>query len=204
MNLPNKLTVTRCILAMVFVGLMSFESVVTYILAYVTFIAASVTDYYDGKIARQRNLITDFGKLIDPVADKVLMVAAFVMLMKIPALRIPGWAIVMILAREFLVTGARSLAATGGAVISASQWGKIKTLCQMIYVFTFLFLAIFLQALEDYAVIRDLLPGHLEWYVTGIGIASMVSIVLVSLYTVCSGIEFAWSNWKALKLGQSL
>lgn len=189
-------------MALVFVGLMSFESVVTYVLAYITFILASITDYYDGKIARQYNLITNFGKLIDPVADKVLMVAAFIMMMKIPALCIPGWTIVVILAREFLVTGARSLAATGGAVIAASRWGKAKTIVQMVYVFAFLFLAIFLLVLQQYSGLGALLPGGAALYVQGIGLASAVSITLVALYTVLSGVEFAWTNWKALRLDQ--
>lgn len=190
-------------MAMIFVALMSFEHLITYVLAYVVFIGASITDYYDGKIARQRNLITNFGKLIDPVADKVLMVAAFIMMMKIPALRIPGWTIVVILAREFLVTGARSLAASGGAVIAASKWGKIKTVTQMIYVFAFLFLEIFLLAVQEHAAWAALLPGGPELYITGIGVASAIGITLVALYTVASGVEFAWSNWKILKLDQT-
>ena len=126
MNLPNQLTVARFIMALVFVVLMSFHHVVAQSLGYLLFIAATITDFYDGKIARDRNLVTNFGKLLDPVADKVLVVAAFIMLMKNPYLSVPGWTVVAILAREFLITGARSLAASEGVVIAANKWGKTK------------------------------------------------------------------------------
>ena len=99
MNLPNKLTVARLIMVPVFVVCMSRDHYVTYGLAFVVFIVASITDYYDGKIARERNLITNFGKLMDPLADKVLLTAAFVMLLRIPSLNVPAWTIVAILAR---------------------------------------------------------------------------------------------------------
>ena len=140
MNLPNKLTIARCLMAALFVAVMSVPNLYCYIIAYALFCAASLTDYYDGKIARERGLITNFGKLFDPVADKVLMLAAYIMLMGVPGLRIPEWCIVAIFAREFLVMGARALAASDGLVIAANQYGKIKTTLQIIYVLIFLFL----------------------------------------------------------------
>jgi CDP-diacylglycerol--glycerol-3-phosphate 3-phosphatidyltransferase len=121
MNLPNKLTIARCIMTVFFVGLMSFENFYCYFAAYLVFTVAAITDYYDGKIARERGLVTNFGKLLDPVADKVLLTSAFIMLMKVPELKVPGWAVVVILAREFLVTGARALAAADGEVIAANM-----------------------------------------------------------------------------------
>ncbi len=111
MNLPNRLTVARLIMVPLFVLLMVFDDFFAYLAANIVFLIASLTDYFDGKIARERNLVTNFGKLMDPLADKVLIAAAFVMLMGVPVLNIPPWAIVAILAREFLVTGARSMAA---------------------------------------------------------------------------------------------
>ena len=196
MNLPNKLTLARLIMVPAFVVLMSFEHIATYIIAYVVFTIASITDYYDGKIAREKNLITNFGKLMDPLADKVLMVSAFIMMMKVPDLNIPGWTLVAILAREFLVTGARSLAVEqGGEAIAANQWGKIKTVIQMVYVYVFLFFAIVALGLRYYEI---------EWlttYLDILNISSMVGIIAVSLYTVASGIQFAMLNWKSLSLG---
>lgn len=200
MNLPNKLTVSRCLMAIVFVAFMSFENVVAYLSGLVMFIIAAITDYYDGKIARERNLITNFGKLLDPVADKVLMVSAFVMLMQVPELHIPGWTIVVILAREFLVTGARSLAAVEGSVIAASVYGKRKTIFQMTYVITFLSLVIVLRLVALAPPLAALLPGGLALYRDALAPLSLVAIVVIAIYTLYSGVQFAWQNWKALRL----
>jgi CDP-diacylglycerol--glycerol-3-phosphate 3-phosphatidyltransferase len=200
MNLPNKLTTARCVMAGIFVALMSFEHPVWYFLAYVVFTAAAITDYYDGKIAREQNLITNFGKLLDPVADKVLMLAAFLMMMKIPALHVPGWTIVVILTREFMVTGARALAASEGTVIAAIASGKTKTVLQMVYVFVFLFFAFIFQLWDTYPVTGSWLPGDVAIYKRVIGMASMASITLVAAYTVYSGVEFARINWRKLGL----
>lgn len=200
MNLPNKLTVARCILTAFFVLFLSFHDVYCYGIGYILFVTAAITDYYDGKIARERNLVTNFGKLLDPVADKVLMVSAFIMLLGIPAMMVPAWSVVLILAREFLVTGARSLGAAQGIVIPANKWGKMKTILQMVYACTFLFLTVFLQALEQYPILGDSIPGGVAPYITGIGIASRWAIILVAVYTVYSGIQFARVNWKSLGL----
>jgi CDP-diacylglycerol---glycerol-3-phosphate 3-phosphatidyltransferase len=200
MNLPNQLTIARCFMAVIFVGLMSFEHVGTYFAAFVIFIAAVITDYYDGKIARERNLVTNFGKLLDPVADKVLMVAGFVMLLTLPEIAIPAWAVVAIFAREFLVTGARALAASEGEIIPANWWGKIKTIVQMAYVGTFVFLAFFLQALRTWPRFGHLFPGDISHYVWGIGWASFVAVIGVSVFTVLSGVQFTVVNWKRMKI----
>lgn len=187
-------------MAGIFVALMSFEHPVWYFLAYVVFTAAAITDYYDGKIAREQNLITNFGKLLDPVADKVLMLAAFLMMMKIHDLHVPGWTIVVILAREFVVTGARALAAAEGTIIAAIASGKTKTVLQMVYVFVFLFFAFVFQLWDTYPATGDWVPGGMAPYKFYIGYASMISIVLVAAYTVYSGVEFARINWQKLGL----
>lgn len=196
MNLPNRLTVVRLILVPVFVILLSFESIPTYILGYIVFTVASITDYWDGRIARERNLITNFGKLMDPVADKVLMAGAFVMLMKVPSLNVPAWAIVAILAREFLVTGARSMAASGGEgkVIAANIWGKYKTVFQMVYIYVFLFFAIIALVVERWA------PDYAEQYVNALQWASLGGIVFVAAFTLYTGIQFAQANWQLFRL----
>ncbi len=194
MNLPNKLTVARLIMVPLFVVLMSVLHPITYIAAYIVFTIASITDYYDGKIARDRNLITNFGKLMDPLADKVLMAAAFVMAMQVPMLHVPAWTIVAILAREFLVTGARSMATTEGTVIAANSWGKLKTVLQMVYIFVFFFLAICVWAVETW------LPDYAAQYAAFVSWASFVGIIGISLFTVYTGIQFAQVNWKTLNL----
>jgi len=173
----------------VFVALMSYPRPGSLIVAYAIFAIATITDYYDGKIARERNQVTDFGKLLDPVADKVLLSAAFVMMMGLKVLCIPGWAVVVILAREFLVTGARSLAASDGAVIGANRYGKTKAVLQMVYVFVFLFLAIVA------GVLRTRLPQYSELFDTFVGNASFLAIAIVAVYTLYSGIQFARLHW---------
>jgi CDP-diacylglycerol--glycerol-3-phosphate 3-phosphatidyltransferase len=200
MNIPNTLTVARCILAGIFVVLMSFDHSLCYFIAYLVFVAAALTDYYDGKIAREQNLITNFGKLLDPVADKILMVAGFIMLMRVPDLMIPAWTVVAIFAREYLITGARTLAASEGAIIPANVWGKAKTVIQMVYVFVILALLILYRFVFYLPALRDAIPYSQEYCGQILQYLSCFGIIIVSIYTVVSGIQFTWANWNALKL----
>lgn len=194
MNVPNQLTLARVIMVPIFVGLLSFDHIVTFCLAYIVFIVAAVTDYYDGKIARKRNLVTNFGKLFDPVADKVLMAAAFVMLMRVRGLDVPGWAVVVILSREFLITGARALAARDGLVIGANVWGKTKTVIQIVYILTFLFFAIVERGIWYWQ-----LAGRAA-YERILSVASLWAIIFVAVFTAYTGIQFVRLNWRALQL----
>ena len=131
MNLPNKLTIARIIAVPFFIVLYMTEH---YFLALLVFILASLTDLLDGKIARARNLITNFGKIMDPLADKILVYAAFCLLVADEDHLVPAWMLAVILAREFLVAGMRTVAASEGIVIAADMSGKIKTVLQMIAV----------------------------------------------------------------------
>lgn len=204
MNLPNKLTVARFFMALAFVGLMAFQYIGAYLTAYIVFMLAAITDHYDGKIARERNLVTNFGKLLDPVADKVLTAGAFVSLMAVPALWVPAWAVVVIITREFLITGVRSLAASGGNVIAANTWGKTKTVLQMVYVFTFLALAIIAQIIRDYLLHLPWMPQIFGYYTYILSIASFAAIVIVAAVTVYSGVQFLRVNWRVLNLGEEI
>ena len=131
MNLANKLTMIRIFLVPVFLVFITVKDIpYGSIIATVIFIIASLTDQLDGYIARSRNQITNFGKFMDPLADKLLVTAALVSLVELKL--VAGWAVVIILAREFAVSGLRTLAASDGIVIAASWWGKIKTVTQMI------------------------------------------------------------------------
>ena len=134
MNLPNKLTVLRVILIPFFVVflLLSPGNDTFKWIALALFIIASLTDLLDGKIARKYNLITDFGKFMDPLADKLLVCSAMICLIELG--RIPSWIVVIIIAREFTISGFRLIAADNGKVIAASYWGKFKTTFQMIMV----------------------------------------------------------------------
>lgn len=195
MNLPNKLTLARLVMVPVFVVLVLGDSPVWLSLAYVVFTVAVITDYYDGKIARDRQLITNFGKLFDPLADKVLMASAFIMCMELAPLHVPGWAVITIIAREFLVTGARTLGVSGGEVIAANNWGKAKTVVQMVYIFTFLF----------FAIVARVVVMHYDaaWIPKTLNIASYWGMVVVALVTVYSGVYFAKVNWRTLSMGNS-
>ena len=133
MNLPNKLTLMRIVLVPFFVFFMLFEGIphaVSKWIALILFCAASLTDLFDGKIARKYNLVTNFGKFMDPLADKLLVCSALICLLSLE--RIPAWAVLIIMAREFIISGFRLVAADNGVVIAASMWGKSKTVSQMI------------------------------------------------------------------------
>ena len=131
MNLANKLTMIRIFLVPVFLVFITVKEIpYGSIIATIVFVIASLTDQLDGHIARSRNQITNFGKFMDPLADKLLVTAALVALVELKL--VAGWAVVVILAREFAVSGLRTLAASDGIVIAASWWGKIKTVTQMI------------------------------------------------------------------------
>lgn len=136
MNLPNKLTIFRMILIVPFVlillGCQGLWCVYADYAALTIFIIASLTDWIDGKIARKHNLITDFGKFMDPMADKLLVCSALIALVELE--RIPAWIVIIIIAREFVISGFRLIASNKGLVIAAGYWGKIKTASQMLMI----------------------------------------------------------------------
>lgn len=133
MNLPNKLTIFRVILIPFFVVLLLFD-ITAYDkwIALAIFIIASLTDFLDGHIARKYNLVTNFGKFMDPLADKLLVCSAMICLVELS--RIPAWVVIVIIAREFIISGFRLVASDNGVVIAASYWGKFKTVFQMVMI----------------------------------------------------------------------
>ena len=134
MNLPNKLTILRTVMIPFFILFLYTDWFHGYdkIIAAVIFIAASLTDMLDGKIARKYNLVTNFGKFMDPLADKLLVCSALICLIALD--RIPAWIVIVIISREFIISGFRLIAADNGVVIAASYWGKFKTVSQMIMI----------------------------------------------------------------------
>lgn len=130
MNLPNKLTMLRVIMIPFFVVFLLVD-ITPYDkwIALAIFVVASLTDMADGKIARKYNLITNFGKFMDPLADKLLVCSAMIALIELE--RIPAWIVIIIIAREFIISGFRLVASDNGVVIAASYWGKFKTVSQM-------------------------------------------------------------------------
>lgn len=139
LNLPNKLTLIRMFLAPIYLALMLIEFPCHYIVALAVFAVASLTDMLDGKIARKNNLITVFGKLLDPLADKMLTTAALLAFMREGWCSI--WIVMIVLTREFAVAGVRLIATAQGIVIPANYWGKAKTVSQMVFTIIIMFLA---------------------------------------------------------------
>ena len=133
MNLPNKLTLLRVIMIPFFVVFMLMDGMASarYI-ALAIFCVASFTDFLDGNIARKHNLVTNFGKFMDPLADKLLVCSALICLIETGQL--PAWYVIIIIAREFIISGFRLIASDNGIVIAASYWGKFKTVSQMIMI----------------------------------------------------------------------
>lgn len=133
MNLPNKLTILRmCMIPFFLVALMIDAIPGGKWIALTLFCIASITDLLDGKIARKYNLVTNFGKFMDPLADKLLVCSAMIALIEID--RIPAWVVIIIIGREFIISGFRLVASDNGVVIAAGWWGKIKTTVQMIMI----------------------------------------------------------------------
>ena len=183
MNLPNKLTMLRMVMIPLFlVCLFLLSDPWNYLLALVLFIAASLTDLLDGRIARSRGLVTDFGKLMDPLADKLLVMSAMVSYVYL------GWVhavvVIFILAREFLVTAIRQIAASKGTVLAADKWGKLKTVSQMIWI-CFYLLGCWLGSTFD-------MPG---FYIVLFGWTGWILTAVVVFLTLFSGFNYLKNNW---------
>ncbi|MBQ6830040.1 MAG: CDP-diacylglycerol--glycerol-3-phosphate 3-phosphatidyltransferase [Clostridia bacterium] len=188
MNLPNKLTVVRIVLAPLFLALALWEFPFHYAVSLVVFIAAALTDMLDGKIARSRNLITNLGKFLDPLADKMLTTAAFLLFLAIDKMNV--WALMLILTREFMVTSVRLLAAKGGKVIAASLWGKAKTVAQFIAII-FMLTALEFSTWQTSVLAGVSLPDAV------FSVPLVIGEVLIWISTVLSliaGAEYVWLN----------
>ncbi|MCD7826717.1 MAG: CDP-diacylglycerol--glycerol-3-phosphate 3-phosphatidyltransferase [Clostridiaceae bacterium] len=180
MNLPNKITMIRIVLIPFFVFFM-LTDVVPYsrYIAAVIFIVASLTDTLDGYLARKYNLISNFGKFMDPLADKLLVCSALVCFVAIPENPMPAWGVIVIISRDFIISGFRLVASDAGVVIAASWWGKIKTVVQMLM--SILLIVDFSGAVID--------------------CVEYIFIYLAILLTVVSLADYLWKNWKVLDDG---
>ena len=179
MNLPNKLSLLRVLLIPVMVLLMYLPGIPCIFLSTAVFGLAAFTDYLDGHIARRDGLVTDFGKFIDPVADKLLNLSAMIML--IHAGMLPAFVVIVILARELAVDGLRMVAVGQGRVIAAGPLGKIKTASQMVII-------IFLM------LIARLLPGNAV-----IGVIGWVGIIWIAAITAWSGVDYFIRNFDCIR-----
>ena len=177
MNTPNKLTVARMILVpfLVLFMLTDLGGEANRYIALAIFVVASVTDWFDGKLARKYNLVTNFGKFMDPLADKLLVCSAMICFIELE--KLPAWFVIIIIGREFIISGFRLVAADNGIVIAASYWGKFKTTFQMIAVILMIFN---IPALET---------------------VTMIILVIAVVLTVISLVDYVVKNIEVLTKG---
>ena len=187
MNLPNKLTIFRIILVPIIV-IIPFLGIggdflgipISWITIDLIFIIASLTDKLDGYLARKNNQITTFGKFLDPLADKILVLAAMVMLVEMA--KLPAWIPIIVLAREFMVSGYRLVAVEkDGEVIAASKWGKLKTVTQMIAI---------ILAFLDLNAFGACFSGNLQGVGLGLNIIVTFMMIIQTIATIFSGIDY--------------
>ncbi|MGF6905960.1 CDP-diacylglycerol--glycerol-3-phosphate 3-phosphatidyltransferase [Fusobacterium sp. PH5-44] len=172
MNLPNKLTFIRLILTVPFIYFLEASNsngIIYRLIAFAIFVIASLTDFFDGYIARKYNLVSNFGKVMDPLADKILVISALVVFVKLDY--IPSWMSIVVIAREFLISGIRILAASNGEVIPAGKLGKYKTTSQMIVILLMMLTGKYVRIL-------------------GININMMYLMLIPVILTIWSGIEY--------------
>jgi len=187
MNLPNKLTVSRLILTAFFLMALLFDFPYHYTVALVLFVAASLTDLFDGIIARRRNLLTDFGKLMDPLADKVLICSAFIAFIELDWM--PAWMVILIVARELAITGLRLLAASKNLVLAAERQGKNKTISQI----TAIIALLVTHSHVDWGIVGQLFAFEIADQAWAWWVAEASKWVAVAL-TALSGFLYLWKN----------
>jgi CDP-diacylglycerol--glycerol-3-phosphate 3-phosphatidyltransferase len=187
MNLPNQLTVLRLLLTMPFVFALSVNFPGAKLLALVIFIIGSATDFADGYIARKFNLITDFGKLMDPLVDKIMTMSAFICLVSLGTL--PAWAVIIIVSREFLITGLRLIAAAQGKVLPAERLGKHKTFWQIATIL--------------YCLLLVTIGSHLDPNLFAfLHVTAFVLVCFTVGLTLWSGISYFAKNWDLVREGR--
>lgn len=189
MNLPNKLTLTRVILVPFFLLFMYLDIPYNYTIALVIFAAASITDALDGSIARKNNLVTNFGKFLDPLADKVLVMAALAVFVEIPEVNMGAVLLIIIIAREFMVSGLRLVAAGSGVVVAAGMWGKLKTAFTMA---TIVLILLWMSVIDDFGVIFS------SSVLNAADIVITVLIWISTALTVISGIVYLKGYWNLI------
>ena len=184
MTVPNQLTILRLILTLPFVAALSLQFPGAKILAFWLFVFSSITDFADGYIARRFNQITDFGKLMDPLVDKIMTMSAFICLISLGS--IPAWAVIVILSREFLITGLRLIAASRGKVLPAERLGKLKTVSQIATILYWLLLV---------AVLEQFGSAFAPPIVTSLKIVGLGLVLFTVALTLWSGISYFAKNW---------
>ena len=177
MNTPNKLTVARMIIVpfLVVFLLSGLGGNANRYISLILFVVASITDWFDGHLARKNNLVTNFGKFMDPLADKLLVCSAMICMIELN--RLPAWVVIIIIGREFIISGFRLIAAENGIVIAANYWGKFKTVSQMIMI---------ILLIANLGGVFTVLENLFMW----------IALIL----TVVSLVDYIWKNKKVLSM----
>ena len=190
MNLPNKLTISRIILTFIFMLFLFSRGIFMKLMALATFFAASLTDYYDGRIARKTGQVTDFGRFMDPIADKVLIIASFLAFVELNL--VPAWMVVLIISRELLITGLRIFAATKGQLLQAERGGKHKTVSQIVAISTILtFLLLREMGMKLFKLWSTSLEQSFRQFI-------FILMIITVVLTLTSGISYLWRNRRFL------
>ena len=184
MNWANRLTVSRLVLTILFVAALNSTWVYAQTAALIFFLLAGVTDFFDGEIARRYGSVTNFGELMDPLVDKIMIAAAFISL--VPLKAIPAWAATTVVARDFLITGLRLMASARGQILPAERLGKHKTSWQII---TVIFFLVLLSTRElKYATGED------DWWFRAWNEGGPLLVLITVILTVYSGLGYAWRH----------
>lgn len=190
LNTPNKLTIARIVISPVFLAVMMWNSLPhRFLWAMIIFFVASITDAVDGKMARKNNQVTNFGKLLDPIADKVLTTAALLVFMKLGLCNI--WIVMIVLTREFAIASIRMIAASNGVVIPANIWGKLKTVSQMMFTGLIMFLC------EVYYIIEKS-NGELFVKLPSLSVISNLLLWITAILTIISGVIYIKDSKNAI------
>ena len=189
MNIANKITISRIILTFVFMIFLSINGLWPKVVSLVVFLVAALSDLLDGRIAQKRNMVTDFGKLMDPIADKILVLSAFIAFVQMQI--IASWMVLILISREILVTSLRLFALNKGKVLSAGRSGKHKTFSQMVLIFLIL----------GFILLKEIRKAFYTWnpswetsFLLGIHVIMWVVVAL----TLYSGISYLWTNRKII------
>lgn len=189
MNIANRLTILRIVLTFVFMFFLFCKGIVFKSIAFIVFLIAVLSDFFDGRLAKKRNIVSDFGKFMDPVADKILVLAAFAAFVQMHL--IEAWMLVIIIARELLVTSLRLFALNKGKVLAATKSGKQKTAFQMFAIFYIL----------GFIVLKEVMKRFFSWnpawevfFHRGIDILMWIVVGL----TLYSGISYLWENRRVI------
>lgn len=189
MNIANRLTVARILLAFIVMRLLPWEGLWVKVFSLAIFIFAALSDFFDGRIAHKKNMVTDFGKLMDPIADKILVLAIFIAFFRMGLIK--DWMLMIIVSREILITSLRLFALNKGKILSASKAGKHKTFSQMTVIFLILVFIVFREVMKRFFTWN---PNWDNFFKSSTYILMLITVIL----TLYSGLSYLWENRKII------